>query len=66
MSLDLIVMVLGIVVGFNVLLGGAKKILDSFKDKTATTVDNQASDFLGKVAGLLQKAIDLVSGNLPH
>lgn len=58
--------VVAIIVAFNGLLMGVKSVLDLIKDKTASSVDNKVAEWMGKIVGYLQKAIDVVSGNSAH
>lgn len=54
------------VIGFNAALAGIKAGLDKIKDKTASKVDNQTADFLGKVIGWASKIIDIIGFNPKH
>lgn len=51
--------VLAIMVGFNVMLSGLAQIFHALHL-------NQAENFVGKISGLIAKAIDLVQGNVAH
>ena len=59
-------MIVAIVAGANVMLSGAVKILNSFKDKTESKVDNSIAKYLGKFSGWLSWLIELIQGNLQH
>jgi len=50
----------------NVALTAVSTILDKIKDKTATDVDNKASDFLHTWLPRLQSVIDWLTGNRAH
>lgn len=59
-------LVLASIVAFNAILVAVKKMLDVIKDKTSTKIDNVAADWIGKIAGWIQQAIDVVTGNPAH
>lgn len=60
---DSVVMILAVVAGFNIVLTGAKSILDAIKDKTESTADNKAAEILGKVIGYISGALGFLSAN---
>lgn len=62
----LVLQVLAFVAAFNIALSGLKAALDLIKDKTATQVDNKIADVIGKIAGLLSKALDAIGYNPKH
>jgi hypothetical protein len=62
----LVLQVLAFVAAFNIALSGLKAALDLIKDKTATQVDNKAAEFIGKIAVLLGKALDVIGYNKKH
>ena len=63
---NLAVGLVSVLVAFNLVLSGASKLLDLFKDKTATQADNKAHAFLVKSINAIQKVIDWMGGNRAH
>lgn len=59
-TLFVIVMV---VISVNVILTAFKKVVDKFKDTTATTLDNKASDIVGKILAAISKILEFASAN---
>jgi len=55
-----------VMLAMNALLSGIKAMLEYFKDKTETTVDNKIYDFLSTVLGFLSKVLDIVGHNPAH
>lgn len=58
--------VVTVMVALNFVLSGLKSGLDKIKTMTKTTVDDKASDFLGKILAVLGKIIDWASANVEH
>lgn len=57
--IDVMPIVLPCVVAMNVILGGVSQLLEALKQKSAAGI-------VGKIAGMLQKLIDLIQGNIAH
>lgn len=51
--------ILPALLAFNIILGGVGKLLGALHQSNAESL-------IGKIAGLLQKAIDLIQGNMAH
>jgi hypothetical protein len=61
-----VVGLVSVLVAFNLILSGLSKVLDVFKDKTATQIDNKAYKLINQAIVLIQKLIDWMSGNRQH
>ena len=54
------------VLSLNVFLSGLAASLDMIKDKTKTKFDNDASDGVHKLLGLMVRSIDFIGANRKH
>jgi hypothetical protein len=55
-----------VLVAFNLILSSLSKLLDVFKDKTKTQVDNKLYAAINKLIVFIQKVIDWMGGNREH
>lgn len=62
-SMESIIMV---VMGINIMLSAAGKILDMVKDKTESNTDNKALVIVNKIAAVLTKLLDWTGANRKH
>lgn len=62
----LIAVIIAVMVGLNMILMGAHKILGAIKDKTESKADDKAFEVIGKISSGAQKVIDFVSANSKH
>lgn len=59
----LIACIVGVALALNFLLSGISKFLESFMDKTSSTLDNSADSFILKILSVLKVVIDWGSAN---
>lgn len=59
----LIATIVAVSIGLNLFMSGLQKILEVFKDRTVTEVDNRAHSILGKVIDALRVVIQWGSAN---
>ena len=58
-----ILVIVMVVISVNVILTAFKKVVDRFKDMTATNLDNKASEVAGKILSVASKVLEFASAN---